>query len=40
MQNSAGLQKKLKMDVVSMTLHAKYDTTCTIDERLNGPGSL
>jgi hypothetical protein len=28
MQNSDGVQKKLKM---SMTPHAKYDTACTID---------
>jgi hypothetical protein len=38
MQNSDGMQKKLKMHAVSLTPHAKYDTTCTNDS--NGPGSL
>jgi hypothetical protein len=32
-----GIQKKLKMHVVSMTPHAKYDTACTIDERFERP---
>jgi hypothetical protein len=33
MQNSAGMQKKLKMHAVPLTPHARYDTACTIDER-------
>jgi hypothetical protein len=37
MQNSDGMQKKLKMHAVSMTPHAKYDTVCTIDERFERP---
>jgi hypothetical protein len=37
MKNSDGMQKKIKMHVVSMTLHAKYDTACTIDERFEQP---
>jgi hypothetical protein len=37
MQNSDGMQTKLKMHGMSMTPHAKYDTTCTIDERFERP---
>jgi hypothetical protein len=48
MQNSDGMQKKLKMNavsltpharmhVVSLTPHARYDTACTIDERFEWP---
>jgi hypothetical protein len=29
--------KKLKMHAVSLTLHAKYDTACTIDGRFEQP---
>jgi hypothetical protein len=27
------MQKKLKMNALALTLQAKYDTACTIDER-------
>jgi hypothetical protein len=37
MQNSDGMQQKLKMHAVSLTPHAKYDTACTIDERFERP---
>jgi hypothetical protein len=40
MQNSDGMQKKLKMHAVSLTPHAKYDTACTIDERFKRPWQL
>jgi hypothetical protein len=48
MQNGDVMQKKLKMHAgslltaftvhaVSLTPHAKYDTTCTVDERFEWP---
>jgi hypothetical protein len=37
MQNGDGMKKKFKNACGVLTPHAKYDTTCTIDERFERP---